>query len=406
MKRRGAASLIVLLLVLALAAAGAAYLYFADGRQPYKGNSTSGSSSKSDADYIQKSKQIHAAVDKALTAHGVTVSDIREESKAADREKGQGKILWHTRRILLDTHELADPSADGVKKVLESALKSSDATILAIEADQYHGFPVKRIDIGWKDKLGGDVLTIITERLYVVETPKKTSSVPRKKANPANKAEIAVVIDDFGYNIDVVNEFIQIKKPITFAVLPFKQYSKDAASKALASGQQVMLHMPMEPLSGADPEENANTLHGGMTSAQMKELLEKELQSLPGVTGINNHQGSKATADPRAMALFMQTLKARKLFFVDSRTNGQSVAADAARKEGIRATDNDLFLDGIHDEAYVKKQLRTAGELALRYGSVTVIGHARLTTAAALRQMIPELEAKGIRFVFVSQLVR
>ena len=406
MKRRGGASLIVLLLMLALAAAGAAYLYFADGRQPYKKSTSTSEPAKNDADYVQKSKQIHAAVDKALTAHGVTVSDIREESRTVDREKGQGKILWHARWILLDTHELADPSVDGVRKVLDSALKSSDASIIAIEADQYHGFQVKRIDIGWKDKLGGDVLTIITERLYVVETPKKVSSVPRKKANPANKAEIAVVIDDFGYNLDVINEFIQIKKPMTFAVLPFKQYSKDAATKALAAGQQVMLHMPMEPIAGADSEETVNTIHAGMTSSQMKELLDKELQSLPGVTGLNNHQGSKATADPKAMALFMQILKTKKLFFVDSRTNGQSVAADAARKEGIRATDNDLFLDGIHDETYVKKQLRTAGELALRYGSVTVIGHARLTTVAALRQMIPELEAKGIRFVFVSQLVR
>ena len=72
----------------------------------------------------------------------------------------------------------------------------------------------------------------------------------------------------------------------------------------------------------------------------------------------------------------------------------------------MKTTENDLFLDGMADVNYIKKQLRTAGEMAVRMGNVTVIGHARPTTAAALREMIPELEAKGIQFVFVSQLVR
>ena len=93
------------------------------------------------------------------------------------------------------------------------------------------------------------------------------------------------------------------------------------------------------------------------------------------------------------------------MFFVDSRTHAKSVAADVDRQQKIKTTENDLFLDGIADVAYVKKQLRTAGEMALRQGSITVIGHARPTTAAAMREVMPELEAKGIRFVFVSQLV-
>ncbi len=167
-----------------------------------------------------------------------------------------------------------------------------------------------------------------------------------------------------------------------------------------------MLHMPMEPIAGADPNETSNTIHAGLSSGQMKALLDKALQNIPGVVGVNNHQGSRATADPKAMATFMQVMKPKKLFFVDSRTNGQSVAAETAKRDGIKTTENDLFLDGIHEESYVVRQLRTAGEHALRLGSITVIGHARPTTAAALRQMIPELEAKGIRFVFVSQLVR
>ena len=106
------------------------------------------------------------------------------------------------------------------------------------------------------------------------------------------------------------------------------------------------------------------------------------------------------------MEIVMRVLHEKALFFVDSRTSGQSVAAEVARREKIKTTENDLFLDGMAEEAYIKKQLRTAGDMALRLGSVTVIGHARPTTALALREVMPELEAKGIRFVFVSQVVR
>lgn len=406
MNRRGGASVVVLLILLTLAATVAAYYYFADGKKTARPATLTSVPTVTDADYIKKSKQVHAIVDKTLNQHGVNVSDIREENRSAPRTKGQGKILWHARWILLDTNGLSDPSADGVRKAIEAALKQAGVSILAVESDQYHGFPVRRIDIGWKDELGGDVLTIINERLYVVETPKKVSTAPRAKSNTTNRAEIAIVIDDFGYSMDAVNEFASLKRPITFAVIPFKQYSRDAAVKALAAGQQVMLHMPMEPIAGADPNETSNTIHAGLSSGQMKALLDKALQNIPGVVGVNNHQGSRATADPKAMAAFMQAIKPKKLFFVDSRTNGQSVAAETARRDGIKTTENDLFLDGIHEESYVVRQLRTAGEHALRLGSITVIGHARPTTVAALRQMIPELEAKGIRFVFVSQLVR
>ncbi len=204
----------------------------------------------------------------------------------------------------------------------------------------------------------------------------------------------------------MITEFSAIRRSFTFAVLPFKAYSKDAATKGLASGHQVILHLPMEPLSGTEPGEIPSTVQMGMTVEKIRELVERATAGLPGVIGVNNHQGSRATSDRKTMENVMQVLREEKLFFVDSRTHGRTVAADTARQTKIKTTENDLFLDGIADVAYIKKQLRSAGEMALRQGSVTVIGHARPKTAIALREVIPELEAKGIRFVFVSQLVR
>ena len=102
----------------------------------------------------------------------------------------------------------------------------------------------------------------------------------------------------------------------------------------------------------------------------------------------------------------MQVLKSKQLFFLDSRTNSQSVAGDTARQMGVHTADNQLFIDNVDDIAAVKKQIRTAKEMALHQGNAIIIGHARMNTAAAVRSMIPELENSGVQLVFLSQLVQ
>ncbi len=399
----GGAGTIFLALLLLLSVGGAYYFF----QQTMPGKpvvSTKDDTLKTDADFNVRCEALQAIVDQTLSSQNMVVGDVQRIDKEVAREKNKGTIRWNSRNLLID--DATGVSADSLKARLESLLKSAGGSVIKIEPDQYHGYTVTRLDIGFTDQLGGGPLTIVSDRLYLVSAGSKpVVSGPRKKSNSANRAEIAIVIDDFGFRQDMIAEFAAIRRPFTFAVLPFKQYSKEAAAKGLASGHQVMLHLPMEPLSGIDPSELSNTVKLDMDLAQVRELVDRATASLPGITGVNNHQGSRATADRRAMENVMKVLREKQLFFVDSRTHARSVAADIARQQKIKTTENELFLDGIADVAYVKKQLRTAGEMALRQGSITVIGHARPTTAVALREVMPELEDKGIRFVFVSQLV-
>lgn len=398
----GGAGLILLALLLVLA--GAAYFAF---QEPTSTPPAAGSPplAKNEADFNSRCDSMHAAVDKVLSTQSLLVSDVQQELKEVNRQKQSGKIRWNARSVLIESTDAI--STEGIKRALETGLKPLGGAVLKVEPDQYHGYSVTRFDIGFQDQLGGGPLTIISDRLYVVQAARKPAAAEtRQKTNTKNKGEIAIVIDDFGYRQDMIAEFAAIRRPFTFAVIPFKAYSKDAAAKGLSSGHQVMLHLPMEPMSGIEPSEAANTVRVGMNAGQMADLIDKATQSLPGIVGVNNHQGSKATADRRTMEAVMKVLKKKNLFFVDSRTNGRSVAAEAARNEKVKTTENDIFIDGMADVAYVRKQLRAAGEMAMKLGSVTVIGHARPTTASALREMIPELESRGIRFVFVSQLVR
>jgi polysaccharide deacetylase 2 family uncharacterized protein YibQ len=394
----------IFLALLLLLSVGGAYYYFQQSAPVKSGVSAKEESRKNDADYNARCETLHGIVDQLLSSQNMVVGDVQRIDRDAPRENNKGLIRWNSRNLLID--DAAGVSADALKARLDPLLKAAGGSIIKTEPDQYHGYTVTRLDIGFIDQLGGGPLTIVSDRLYLVSAGSKpVVSGPRKKANTANRAEIAIVIDDFGFRQDMIAEFAAIRRPFTFAVLPFKQYSKEAAAKGLASGHQVMLHLPMEPLSGIDPSEISSTVKMDMDTAQVRELIDRATASLPGIIGINNHQGSRATADRKTMENVMKVLREKQLFFVDSRTHAKSVAADVARQQKIKTTENDLFLDGIADAAYVKKQLRTAGEMALRHGSITVIGHARPTTAAAMREVMPELEAKGIRFVFVSQLV-
>jgi polysaccharide deacetylase 2 family uncharacterized protein YibQ len=166
-----------------------------------------------------------------------------------------------------------------------------------------------------------------------------------------------------------------------------------------------MLHLPMEPLSSGEQSE-ASTITTAMSDQEIRDMTAKAIQAVPGIIGVNNHQGSKATADRRVMKAVMGVLKAHNLFFIDSRTSSQSIAFDAARQAGLRSGSNEIFLDGRSDVDYIKGQLWAAARMAARDGTAIAIGHARPNTVIALREAIPEVEAAGIKFIFVSQLVK
>ncbi len=164
-----------------------------------------------------------------------------------------------------------------------------------------------------------------------------------------------------------------------------------------------MLHLPMEPLSGIYP--GPGEIKTSMSDAQIASQVQDDLAQVPLATGVNNHEGSKASADPRVMRDVMQVLVQRgNLFFIDSRTNAASVGAQAASAAGIPTASRDVFLDNKEDVAYSEGQLREAAAIAQRTGSAIAIGHPRATTLEAVREMIPQLQAQGINFVLVSSL--
>ena len=215
---------------------------------------------------------------------------------------------------------------------------------------------------------------------------------------------MAVVIDDCGQWLDTERAFLALPIPLTLAVLPHVRYSAQIAQDAAAAGKGVMLHLPMQPANRDTAGRGEITT--AMTDAQVTAQTEDDIAQVPGAAGVNNHEGSKATADARVMRDVIGVIKAHGLFFIDSRTSAQSVAAQAAQDAGVPQASRSVFLDDRADRAYTEQMLERAVEAARRNGSAIAIGHPKATTLAALRDTFAKMQAEGARFVLASELTR
>jgi len=216
---------------------------------------------------------------------------------------------------------------------------------------------------------------------------------------------LAIIIDDLGNDPAEAKSVLALPFPVTASVLPHHQYSAQTADEVWRRGDQVMLHLPMQPIDdGAKPE--AIELRVGMPASEVRSELAGMLATVPHTVGANNHEGSRATADPKLMAELMPLLRARGLFFIDSRTTAATVAYQAAERAGVRAASRRVFLDDTPTREAVLAQLELAASDAMRDGSAIAIGHPHPETIAALKQGVPMLERRGIHLVFASHLVR
>jgi polysaccharide deacetylase 2 family uncharacterized protein YibQ len=220
----------------------------------------------------------------------------------------------------------------------------------------------------------------------------------------AHAPELALIVDDCGQWIDTERAFVALPIPVTLSVLPDVRYTSTIASEAAGAGKGVMLHLPMETISGLNPGPGKVTTE--MSDAQITARVAADLAQIPLAAGVNNHEGSKASADPRVMRDVMAVVaKHQDMFFIDSRTTAASVVQSVANADGVPNAARNVFLDNKASVAYTLGQLREAAAIARARGSAIAIGHPKPTTLEAVREAIPELQAAGIRFVLVRQLV-
>ncbi|MGF1640148.1 MAG: divergent polysaccharide deacetylase family protein [Rhodospirillales bacterium] len=215
---------------------------------------------------------------------------------------------------------------------------------------------------------------------------------------------VVVVLDDLGLDRRRTLRAIGLRGPLTLSFLPYADGLAEQTRAAREAGHELLMHVGMEPVGEtADPGPGA--LRVGSPAAEIRRLLDGHLDRFAGYVGINNHMGSRFTADVEGMTAVMAVLKDRGLLFLDSLTSSRSVGTAAARRARVPVIERDVFLDNIDDPAAIGDRLAALEGLARRKGHAVAIGHPRDATLEALRGWLETLNEKGLVLVPLSAVV-
>lgn len=219
-----------------------------------------------------------------------------------------------------------------------------------------------------------------------------------------DRPRIAIIIDDMGYHQQIGDQLLALDLNLTFSFLPKAPFTLEQEDRAWQQGHDIMLHMPME---AQDPtwDLGPGGLYLKYSPEKIRTTVVENLAAVPHAIGSNNHMGSRFTEDRPAMREVLSILRERGLFFVDSYTTSQSTGLDEAGKMNIPTARRHVFLDNVHDQKKICRQLEQLVVLAKKKGWAIGIGHPNQATLKALTSCRKQL-LENVEIVGVSTLVK
>lgn len=217
---------------------------------------------------------------------------------------------------------------------------------------------------------------------------------------------MTIIMDDLGRSTNVAEVLTSLAEPVTFSILPGEAHAVEVAEIAYAAGHEVMLHVPMEPQGFPAVDPGSDALFVKYRNDEIRARFDHFLTKVPHVTGANNHMGSRFTEDARALLPVMEVMQEKGLFFVDSRTTGQSKVTEVANRFGVPTMSRDVFLDNVAEVDAIVREINRLESRARRQGQAIGICHPYPETLEALRRELPKMNDLGIAVVPVSILLQ
>lgn len=225
---------------------------------------------------------------------------------------------------------------------------------------------------------------------------------PQVEAAPG--AQIAIIIDDLGYNWPLGEQALSLPGAITYSILPHAPHSARLAQVAHSRDKEIMIHVPMasvDPTAAMEPD----SLHVDLGEDIIRKRVDRALAVIPHAKGFNNHMGSLATSDRQLMDWVMSQAKSQDLYFVDSRTTVQTQALKSAQTNGLGALERDLFLDSDPSPRAIADSFVELVALAKKRGYAIAIGHPYPATLEVLAKELGSLAQSQVQLVPVSTLI-
>lgn len=366
MRRAKTGLLILVILLIIICLLGAIFYRSPKGSSSFIGKGN---------DYQQKSLAILEIINKFLTEAGLKSSLIKESAET--KVLGKVNYILNYKVIKLSPH----PRLHDYKDSLAEKVKKAGGQIYSFTFSQE----------------GGEEIFTLRGGIGPLET---FWLIFRQPLLPW----VAIIIDDLGYGGEITEQILQMKVPLTLSILPQLPHSQNIARRAKEQGFQVLLHLPMEPYEYPTMDPGPEALLVNMEEDKIREVLTNDLKGVPEAVGVNNHMGSRFTANKEKMSVVLEELKKHNLFFIDSLTSGDSVGYQVAKIIGLPTTHRDIFLDNYQDAVSVRINLRQLITLAQKVGKAVAIGHPYSSTISVLQEMLPEL-LETVEIVPVSQLL-
>jgi polysaccharide deacetylase 2 family uncharacterized protein YibQ len=220
-----------------------------------------------------------------------------------------------------------------------------------------------------------------------------------------HRGDIVLILDDVGFDHQPLDSAMSIDPNVNFAVLPNGRRSIEFASTLHARGFELLCHLPMEPEGFPRISPGDGAVLTTMSDAQIATATRTNIESIRFARGVNNHMGSRATADRRVMTDVLGALP-KGMYFIDSKTTGNSIAGPLARTMRVKTASRNVFLDDVQDVVSIRRQLAELADTASSRGVSVGIGHMYPSTIQVLTEDAPKLRAEGFRFVRASSIVR
>lgn len=219
-----------------------------------------------------------------------------------------------------------------------------------------------------------------------------------------NLPRIAIVIDDCGLDRPGTEKAIDLPAGVTLSFMTYADDLAEQTAQARRHGHELIVHVPMQPLN-PHIDMGPNGLAVGQSQQEVLRRLNWDLGRFSDYVGINNHMGSRFTADLQGMQWVIGILKERGLMFLDSRTIADSVGAKVAAADDVPYAVRDVFLDDDQKASAVDAQLREVEAVARKKGTAIAIGHPHPETMAALGPWIANLSHDGFVLVPLTEIV-
>jgi polysaccharide deacetylase 2 family uncharacterized protein YibQ len=236
---------------------------------------------------------------------------------------------------------------------------------------------------------------------HEIEDKKLLQPLKKKNTQPLHqtkKPQLAIIFDDVSFPSQVrAIRALGLKVTMSFfPPSPIHPHTPELAKKQ----KFYMIHLPMEAMNFH--KEEPFTLRVTDSQATIQKRIAKIKKLFPKVHYINNHTGSKFTANTQAVERLVRVLDKYNIKFIDSRTTANTKVPVVMKKYHHKYLVRDVFLDHAGDIASIKKQIRLAVKIAKKYGHAIAIGHPHPNTLKALAASKNILQS--VELVYVNQL--